>query len=239
MTRSDLSRSLAFVVLTLFQVTPAVADACDPGEPAEIRISTRIEGIDLDTRLSPTDLRDLWQEGGNAPPHGLAGSMHLLGLYSAQHGARTRVQYRTQTDWRNRTCVGIAAVTVELVLADRRIYVADILPRGGCPFETVLDHERAHAEISEAVVAETQAFLEDTLPEVAAALVPTDRLSGEAAEETIDRITAALSETTSAALADAMADGRVRHAALDDPEQRAAERARCAAAFDRILRTMR
>lgn len=239
MIRSQFRRAVAVAALTFGLATPAVADLCDPGEPADIRISTRIDRIDLDTRFSPSDLRDLWQEGGNAPPHGLAGSMHLLGLYSAQHGARTRVQYRTQTDWRNRTCVGIAAVTVEIVLADRRIYVADILPRGSCPFETVLDHERAHAEISEAVVAETEALLEDALPDAAAALVPTDRLSAEATEEAIDRITDTLSETTSAALADAMAAGRLRHAALDEPERRAEERARCADDFNRIMRNLR
>jgi hypothetical protein len=175
---------------------PAVAVTLTAAEPA------------IDNSLSQPELQALagrdYHEG------------RTLGLYTADIAARTRTAMSDEGTAALR-CVRVTAVTVELTLAPRRIYVVRERRPGTCGYAAVLGHERKHQAVDDGIVAEYRprlgaaihAAISRLLPD---APVPTDGVA--AIEARIDR---AVDAALKAGFDAMMAERDRRQQAVDSP----------------------
>lgn len=233
---SGLSFTLALVIA--LGVPPAAARVCADGGPAAIAVTQQIGGIDTVTNRSIAALGDLWRAESQRPPPPL-GSIHLLGLYTADHGAQTQLGFRTLTDPDGSVCLSITDVTVRLSLQNRLIYVGRELTRGSCVHRVVLAHERRHAAVSEQVIADAAVALRRDLPGIVAAQRPNRAIAEAEVQATVDRLTDAIGGAARAGLAAALDLATARHAAIDAPAQLRSEQAQCGDDFPAILGRLR
>lgn len=231
---------MTLAVAVWIGLLPAVAAAqtCPDGAVPAIEVTERIDGIDIVTNRSVDDLGELWRADGQPTPLP-QGGLHFLGLYAADHGAQTQLGFRTLTDPGGRVCLSITDVTVRLTLQDRRIYVGRELTRGSCVHRVVLDHERRHAAVSEATIADAAAALRSDLPDALGDLATTRMVDQDDLQAAVDRLTEAIGGFATASLSAAMDRARARHALIDDPSQLRAEQAQCGDDFTEILSRIR
>lgn len=145
------------VVLAL--AAPAAAERrCAAVEPA-IRLDYAPSQPALDT-MPLAELRRMSRDG-------LGEHAQTLGLYKAELRSALRLEYTTRGDART-ACIGLREVTIDIRLADRRIFLARELKRGGCRYDATLSHERQHARIDDTVFARELPALREAIARAAA-----------------------------------------------------------------------
>jgi hypothetical protein len=207
------------IVAVVTAARPASAQPRCPAlpEPA-VRLAFAPSTPAVDS-IAMAELRRMSREG-------VSEHKHTLGLYKAELRSAMRLEYAIADDGRT-ACVGLRAINLDIQLADRRIYVARELDRGGCRHGVTLAHEQQHARIDDTVFARELPKLKQALARAAtdigvAGPVPSRGIAahrddiGERIERAFRHEVDRINETR-----------RREQSALDTPESYRREAARC------------
>lgn len=98
-------------------------------------------------------------------------SGHTVGLYvgALKHRIETESHFVGNP---RQVCVNVAAVTVNLGVADRRIYLAREWPPGSCPYSAILGHERKHQAADDTALRQAAWAIRDAIIKKVAAVGP-------------------------------------------------------------------
>jgi hypothetical protein len=217
--RPALSLAIPLVAMVI-GVAPASAQRrCAPLPEPAVQLAFAPSTPAVDT-IPMAELRRMSREG-------LGEHEHTLGLYKAELRSAMRLEYAVADDGK-KACVGIRAVKLDIQLADRRIYLARELERGGCRHGVTLAHEQQHARIDDTVFARELPKLKQALARAAADIglagpLPSGSVAahrddmGERIERVFRHEVERINETR-----------RREQGALDTPESYRREAARCA-----------
>jgi hypothetical protein len=134
---SRFCRTARTLLLGAALALPAVSARAAPGCPATaapVRINLSLPPPVLDNSLPRAAIQ-------LKSPHSHGG--HTVGLYIGTLKSSLAIDFRTLT-MPGRSCVAVAGATINLGIADRRIYLAQEWPAGSCPYRAILEHERKH-----------------------------------------------------------------------------------------------
>jgi len=208
--------AIATAAVALIAAAPAGAVPCPASRPA-ITVELDIAEPAIDNALPQAALQKL---AGRQRLYG-----RTQGLYQAdlEVGWRARVKSR---EVEGETCRWIDQVTVTLTMAKRVIHIAHERAPGGCPYESVLAHERKHQAADEAVLRDYRPRLQRAVEETAATLPrgPMRASDGEVAEARLTQPIAEALKRGFAALAKTRAE---RQAEIDTPAEYRRVRAQC------------
>jgi hypothetical protein len=155
--RGSFAFSAGICAAALLAAPAAAQLRCTVGEPA-VRLDVSAPPPALDT-MPLADLRRMSRDLGE--------HMQTLGLYKAELHAEMGMEFTTAAA-RGSACIGLRTVTIDVRLAERRIYLARELPRGSCRYETTLAHERQHARIDDTILARELPALKAAIARAAA-----------------------------------------------------------------------
>ncbi|MBM3523431.1 MAG: hypothetical protein FJX57_10780 [Alphaproteobacteria bacterium] len=219
-----MTRHGALAVLLSLAAASASAQTlvCPHREP---RIT--IEVASPEPRIDRSRSREaLGRKSGEQRP----GNVHTLGLYSAlwRMSASREVASLVESGAReNRGCAWLDKVAVRIEASPRLIHMARELKPRSCRYAAVLEHERKHVAVDDAVLAEGVATLRTELPRVLGEL-RTEQPVPLAGLEDIRRRFIDESETRINALWQAISDERTRRQLdIDSPEEYARVDAQC------------
>ena len=127
-----------------FAPAPAVALACNAGQPT-ITLTKNIPPPKLDNSLTQPQLQAMPTKSGHRG--------RALGLYRSD--LVTEFQSRLVIDRQgNEACVRLQSVELRVSMPMRIIYVVRERRPGTCEHNVVLEHERKHQAVDDAVIAE-------------------------------------------------------------------------------------
>jgi hypothetical protein len=191
--------------------------ACPTSKPA-VAVVIEAQAPTIDNTLPQPALQKL---AGKAHHGGRA-----QGLYRAAFKTRWRAVIGRRSDAAE-TCRWINRVTVEIAVSDRMIYIIRERRPGGCPYDSVLAHERKHQAADDAVLAEYRTQLQRAAERAISALPPTAPVPLARGDKEETRLTAAIAKALQHGL-DAMSAARAaRQAAIDTPAEYRRVRAAC------------
>ncbi len=205
-----IAMALSAAALTALAVAPAHAAPVCPPSQSEVVLDLSAPPPMIDNSLAQPTLQ------------GLAGKAHhggrTLGLYTSKLKAGLRVGIKSH-DSADETCRWIEGVRVELRLTDRIIYVIRERKPGTCGYEVVLEHERKHEAVDDAVLREHIPRLRAAVERAIAGLPeprPVPRRQG----ATVDKqMFAAVEKALDRAVAELQRDLARRQNAIDTPAE--------------------
>lgn len=216
--------AIAFaLVAALWVGTAAAQPLVCPQKPARLTIEVASPQAKIDRSRS----RDALTRDSNLRP---PGRVHTLGLYSALWSMTASREVASLVESgasENRGCAWLDKVAIRIEAAPRLIYLARELQPRSCRHAAVLEHERKHVAVDDAVLAEGIAMLRARLPGILADLrtaepVKRDTLTA-LRQHFIDE-----SETRINALWQEISDERNRRQRdVDSPEEYARVDAQC------------
>jgi hypothetical protein len=200
----------------LFVPTPAVALACNAAQPM-VTLTKNIPQPKLDYTLTQPQLQAMPTSSGHRG--------RALGLYRSD--VVNEFQSRLVIDREgNEACVRVESVELRVSMPTRIIYVVRERRPGTCEHNVVLEHERKHQAVDDAVIAEHVPRLQ-RLMQAAAQRVSAQRIKpgGEkAAQQRLDNeLKAALNQASKAMEQERAA----RQQAIDTPQEYARVGAAC------------
>lgn len=231
--RADIARRASFLsaagiwlaafAASLWLSAPAAAALeCPPSYPA-IEVASRTNEPEIDNTLPQLAVKRMAED---AQYRG-----RPLGLYRARIHAdvRTLLGVRTEGD---QACVRVEKVTIEFELRDRRIWIIRERQPGTCEYDVVLDHERKHQAVDDAVLHDGAERLRTavaaSVEEIPATPVPRAEL--EAAQR---RAAQTVTTAFRRAMREVAADRNRRQAAIDTPREYRRVGAACSKPLDR------
>lgn len=175
----------------------------------------RVTPVDDETRYDNSQsigaMRELANQGngsGESWPVGLATSKPFFSMNSEMvHLTKPSQQL---------ACTWLKAVTVEMGLADNKIYVTSAFPPDSCPYNTVLEHEEKHKAVDRQVLQEYLPQMQQMLETVTASIGIIHTLDIAEAEAAITR---QLNEALDQFSKTMEADRTRRQQAVDSPEE--------------------
>lgn len=96
---------------------------------------------------------------------------HTIGLYVGTLKSAVQTGFRITTT-AGRSCVIVAVVTVNLGVADRRIYLAHEWAPGSCPYRAILEHERKHQAADDRAMRDAAQAMRGNIARTVAAIGP-------------------------------------------------------------------
>lgn len=202
--------SLAAVLLAALPRGAALAAlACPPSTPA-IDVAVAVPSPTIDNTLTQPALQQL------------AGKTHHGGRTLGYYRAELNVRWRTATAWRSlgtEACHWIERVTIDVALADRKIYILRARQPGTCAYDSVLAHERKHQRVDEAVVAEYRPLLARAAERAVAALPLPSAVAVDAGAAEEARLIGAVETALQQSVAAMNAARAARQAAVDTPAE--------------------
>ncbi len=200
----------------LFAPAPAVALACNAGQPT-ITLTKNIPPPKLDNSLTQPQLQAMPTKSGHRG--------RALGLYRGD--LVSEFQSRLVIDHQgDEACVRLQSVELRVSMPQRIIYVVRERRPGSCEHNVVLEHERKHQAVDDAVIAEHIPRLQ-RLMQAAAQRVSAQRIKpgGEkAAQQRLDKeLKAALNQASKSLEQERAA----RQQAVDSPQEYARVGAAC------------
>jgi hypothetical protein len=140
-----------------------------------------------------------------------------LGLYRANVNGHFEARIEIRWD-DSEACLWVGGIALRIEAVDRRIWVIRERRPGTCEYEAVLEHERKHQQVDEAVAEAFVPTLEAALAKRSAALgvVRVPREGREAAQR---RLLAAIDETFQAEMAAMQEERERRQEAVDTPTE--------------------
>jgi hypothetical protein len=194
----------------------AHALACDPGQPT-VTLAKSIPQPKLDNTLTQPQLQSLPANGHHRG--------RTLGLYRSELVTAFESQLTVGRQG-NEACVRLERVELRVSMPSRTIYVLRERRPGTCEHNAVLEHERKHQAVDDAVVAEHLPRLQ-RLMQAAAQRVSAQRVRAgqeKAAQQRLDsELKAALNQGAKALEQDRAA----RQQAVDTPQEYARVAALC------------
>jgi hypothetical protein len=210
--------AVLLLAATALPLAPArAALACPPSKPA-VAVVIEAAAPTIDNTLPQPALQKL---AGKAHHGGRA-----QGLYRAAFKTRWHAVIGRRSD-AGQTCRWIEQVTVEIAVRDRMIYIIRERRPGGCPYDSVLAHERKHQAADDAVLAEYRLLLQRSAERAITALPPSAPVPLAQGDKEEARLTAAIAAAVQRGL-DAMSTARAaRQIAIDSPAEYRRVRAAC------------
>lgn len=155
-----LIRHIAFaLVLAMPGAGSATAQLSCPRPPEpSVQLDFKQPGPMIETRRL-AELQRMSREG-------LGEHDQALGLYKTELRTALAIKYATTTA-AVQACLVLREAVIEVEFADRRIYLAQELPRGSCQYDVTLAHEQLHARIDDTVLARELPKLKESLHKAA------------------------------------------------------------------------
>ncbi len=158
-----MTRAAAALAIWLV-AAPAAALTC-PREPLVVTVELRALEPRIDRTMARAELTAL--SGGPRD------DTHTLGMYAATWTiqSQTQLQYlREEGPRRPRGCVWLSSMRVTVGIDPRVIRVARELRPGSCRYRAVVEHERKHQAVDDAVLARRLPWLRTHLEQALAGL---------------------------------------------------------------------
>jgi hypothetical protein len=189
---------------------PSGAFADCPPSSADVSVSLQLAEPILDNSLWQPQLQEL------------AGKEHhggrTLGLYrmELQTGFRASIRSRQAGGW---VCLWIEKVAITLAANPRQIYVVRERSPGTCPYNAVLAHERKHQSVDDELFNQSVPWLRHRIEKAILDLPRGQPTTASEVAATQAKLNKAMSEAVTSAVADMMAERKLRQSRVDDPRE--------------------
>jgi hypothetical protein len=204
--RSWLVGAVASGLALLWDPSGAYAD-CPPSS-ADVSVNLRLAEPTLDNSLWQPQLQDL------------AGKEHhggrTLGLYRMEmrSGFRASIRSRQDGGW---ICLWIEKVALSLTVSPRQIYVVRERAPGTCPYNAVLAHERKHQAVDDELFNQSVPWLRHRIEKAVLNLPHGQPVPASEVAAIQARLNKIMSDTVTSAVADMMAERKLRQSRVDTP----------------------
>jgi hypothetical protein len=200
--------AVAWALAVLLDPFGALAD-CPPSN-ADVTVTLHLAEPTLDNSLWQPQLQDL------------AGKEHhggrTLGLYrmELQSGLRASIRSRQVGAW---ICLWIENVTISLTMSPRQIYVVRERAPGTCPFNAVLAHERKHQAVDDELFNQSVPWLRHRIEKAILDLPRGQPTMASEVPAIQARLNKVMGDAMSSAVADMLAERKLRQSRVDDPRE--------------------
>lgn len=188
---------------------PTAAQDC-PSSKANVTLTVQLVEPSLDNSVSQPRLQAM------AGEHDHAG--RTMGLYRMQLQSKMEARIGTRTR-AGLVCQWIDAVTVALSMSPREIFVVRERPPGTCGYDVVLDHERKHQAVDDAVFAEYKTQLRQKIERAILDLQPERPVPVGVTLAARARLSTFVRGVVTAAVDGLMTARQTRQAQVDNPSE--------------------
>jgi len=133
-----------------------------------------------------------------------------------QSGFRASTRSRQAGGW---VCLWIEKVAISLTVSRRQIYVVRERAPGTCPYNAVLAHERKHQAVDDELFNQSVPWLRHRIEKAILDLPHGQPTMASEVPATQAKLNKVVSDAVTSAVADMMAERKLRQSRVDDPRE--------------------
>jgi hypothetical protein len=133
-----------------------------------------------------------------------------------QSGFRANIRSRQVGAW---VCLWIDKLALSLTVSPRRIYVVRERSPGTCPYNAVLAHERKHQAVDDELFNQSVPWLRHRIEKAILDLPREQPTMASEVPATQAKLNKVMSDAMRSAVADMMAERKLRQSRVDDPRE--------------------